>query len=82
MRLLKTHLHTSDDLATEPGKREEKQLKETQTLQQGKPPIKNLSRTAGVAGGGGGRKGSTANEPQKRHYGKASLSRQEGEHRR
>ena len=66
MRLLKTHLHTSDDLATEPGKREEKQLKETQTLQQGKPPIKNLSRTAGVAGGGGG---------QKRLYGKRATEK-------
>ena len=33
------------------GKREEKQLKETQALQQGKPPTKNLPRTAGVAGG-------------------------------
>ena len=52
MRLLKTHSHTSNGLAMEPGKREEKQLKETQTLQQGKRPIKNLSRTAGVAGGG------------------------------
>ena len=59
MRPLKTHSHTSNGLAMEPGKREEKQLKETQTLQQGKPPIKNLSRTAGVAGGGD-RKGSTA----------------------
>ena len=36
MRLLKTHSHTSNDLAMEPGTREEKQLKETQTLQQGK----------------------------------------------
>ena len=52
MRLLKTHPHTSNGLAMEPGKREEKQLNETQTLQQGKSPIKNLSRTAGVAGGG------------------------------
>ena len=43
---------TSNGLAMKPGKREEKQLNETQTLQQGKPPIKNLSRTAGVAGGG------------------------------
>ena len=52
MRLLKTHSHTSNGLAMEPGKREEKQLRETQTLQQGKPPFENLSRTAGVAGGG------------------------------
>ena len=52
MRLLKTHFRTSNGLDIKLGKREEKQLKETQTLQQGKPPIKNLSRTAGVAGGG------------------------------
>ena len=56
-----------------PGKREEKQLKETKTVQQGKPPIKYLPRTAGVAGGGGG---------QKRLYGKANPRRSEGEHRR
>ena len=36
MRLLKTHSHTSNRLAMEPGTREEKQLKETQTLPQGK----------------------------------------------
>ena len=36
MRLLKTHSHISNRLAMEPGTREEKQLKETQTLQQGK----------------------------------------------
>ena len=52
MRLLKTHFHTSSGLAMEPGKREEQQLKGTQTLQQGKPPIKNLSRTAVWRGGG------------------------------
>ena len=51
MRLLKTHSHASSGLAMEPGKREEKQLKETQASQQGEPPIKNLPRTAGVAGG-------------------------------
>ena len=51
MRLLRTRSHTSNGLAMEPGKREEKQLKGTQTLQKGKPPIKNLPRTAGVAGG-------------------------------
>ena len=33
MRLLKTHSHTSNDLTMKPGKRGEKQLKETQTLQ-------------------------------------------------
>ena len=38
MRLLKTHSHTSNGngLALEPGTREEKQFKETQTVQQGK----------------------------------------------
>ena len=45
-----------------PGKREEKQLKETKTVQQGKPPIKYLPRTAGVAGGGEDRKGSMARQ--------------------
>ena len=82
MRLLKTHSHTSNGLAMEPGKREEKQLRETQTLQLGKPPIKNMSRTAGVAGGGGSRKGSAAKKPQKRPYDKANLCRKEGGHRR
>ena len=56
MRLLKTHSHTSNGFDMEPGKHEERQLKETQTLQQGKTPIKKLSRTAGVAGGGQGQK--------------------------
>ena len=68
MRLFKTHSHTSNGLTTEPGTREEKQLKETQTLSQGKPPLKNLAAyRAGVAGGGG-RKGFTANKLKKRHY--------------
>ena len=57
MWLINTHSHTSNGLAMEPGKREGKQLKETQTLQQGKPPIKNLPRTAGGVAGGG-KKGS------------------------
>ena len=52
MRLLKTHSHTSNGLAMEPGTREEKQLKKTQILQLGKPPLENLPYTAGVAGGG------------------------------
>ena len=64
MRLLKTHSHTSNGLAMEPGKREEKQLKKTQTLQKRKPPLKNLPRTAGVAGGG-----------QKRLYGKPTTEK-------
>ena len=36
MRLLKTLYHTSTSLAMEPGTREGNQIKETQTLQQGK----------------------------------------------
>ena len=80
MRRDKTHSDTFNDLAMEPRKREQKQLKETQTLQKGRPPIQNLPRTAGVAGGG--RKSSTANKPQKRQYGKANSHRNEGEHRR
>ena len=51
MWLLNTHSHTSNGLVIEPGTREEKQLKETQTLQQGNPTIKTLPRTAAVAGG-------------------------------
>ena len=77
MRILKTHSRTSNGLALEPGTREEKQLKETQTLQQGKshpskpcrvPPVwrggaeKALEPAAYRRCGGGGRKGSTANQ--------------------
>ena len=98
MRLLKTYSHTSTRLAMEPRTREEKQLKETQILQQGKshpsktcrvPPVwrgggqkrlSNLPHVAGVAGGG--RKGSTANQPEKRYYGETSPRRYGGEHRR
>ena len=81
MRLFKTHSHTSNVLAMKPGERGENQLKETQILQQGKPPIENLPRTAGVAGRGG----------QKRLYGKQTTEKalcqgkpslNEGEHRR
>ena len=36
MRVLKPHSHTSNGLAIEPGTREEKQLREMQTLQRGK----------------------------------------------
>ena len=77
MRLLKTHSHTSNGLARDPGKREEKQLKETQILQQGRLPINNLSRTPGVAGRAG-RTGSTANKPPIRYYGKAYLVERKG----
>ena len=60
MRLLKTHSHTSNDLTLEPGTREEKQLKETQTLQQGKSHPSKTCRVPPVCrcGEGGGRKGS------------------------
>ena len=52
MRLLKTHSHTSSGLAMEPGIRKEKQLKETQTLQQGKshPSKRAAYRRCGRAG--------------------------------
>ena len=82
MRLLKTHSHTSSNrLAMEPGTREEKQLKETQTLQQGKRhPSNTLPRAAGVAGWG--RKGSRTcrmspvwRGGQERLYGKPTTDR-------
>ena len=97
MRLLKTHSHTSNRLAMEPGTPEENQSKETQTLQQSKrhpskpcrvPPVwrggaaKALEHAACRRCGGGGRKGSTANQPQKRYYGESSPRRYGGEYRR
>ena len=98
MRILKTHSHTSNGLAMEPGTREENESKETQTVQQGKshpsktcrvPPVwrgggaeKALEPAAYRRCGGGGRKGSTANQSQKRYYGEASPRRYGGEHRR
>ena len=57
MRLLKTHSHTSNGLAMEPGTREEKQLKETQTLQQSKSYPSKTCRVPPMWRGGG-RKGS------------------------
>ena len=57
MRLLKTHSHTFNGLAMEPVPREEKQLKETQTRQQGKRDPPKTCRTPPVWRGGG-RKGS------------------------
>ena len=56
MRLLKTHSHTSNGLAMELRTREEKKLKETQTLQQGKVTHQKTDANAGSAGGGGGQK--------------------------
>ena len=97
MRLLKTHTHTSNRLAMEPGTQEKKQLKETQTLQQGKshpsktcrvPPVwrggteKAREPVACRWCGGGGRKGSTANQPPKGYYGEASFRRYGGGDRR
>ena len=54
MQFLKTHSHTSNGLAMEPGTREEKQLVEENAdpATRQNPPIKNLPRTAGVAGEG------------------------------
>ena len=52
MRLLKTHSHTSNGLAMEPGTREEKQLKETQTLQQGESHPSKTCRVPPVWRGG------------------------------
>ena len=56
MRLLKTHSDTSNGLAMEPGTREEKQLKETQTLQQGKSHPSKTCRVPPVWRGGGQRR--------------------------
>ena len=67
MRLLKTHTHTSNGLAMEPGKREEKQLvegKADSTTRQ--TSIKNLSRVSPVRRGVGG---------QKRLYGKQTTEK-------
>ena len=52
MRLLTTHSHTSNCLAMKPGTREEKQLKETQTLQQGKSHPSKTCRVPPVWRGG------------------------------
>ena len=52
MRFLKTHFHTSNGLAMEPGKRNEKQLKETQTLQQDKSHQSKTCRVPPVRRGG------------------------------
>ena len=56
MRLLKTHSDTSNRLAMEPGTREEKQLKQTQTLQQGKSHPSKTCRVPPVWRGGGAEK--------------------------
>ena len=97
MRLFKTHSHASSGLAMEPGTREEKLLKETQTLQQDKShPSKTAAyRRYGGGGaekdlepaayrqrGGGGRRGPTSNQPQKRLHGEASPRRYGVKHKR
>ena len=56
MRLLKTHSHTSKGLAVEPGTSEDKQLKETQTLQQGKSHPSKTCRVLPVWRGRGAEK--------------------------
>ena len=56
MRLLKTHSHASNGLALEPGTREEKQLKETQTLQKGNSHPSKTCRVPPVWRGGGAEK--------------------------
>ena len=52
MRLLKNHSHVSNGLAMEPGTHEEKQLKETWTLQQGKSHPSTTCRVPPVLRGG------------------------------
>ena len=78
MGFLKTHSHTSNGLAMEPGTRKEKQLKETQTLQQGKSHSSKTRRIPPV----GRQKRLYDKRPQKRHYDKANFCQKKGEHRR
>ena len=82
MRLLKTHSHLSKGLAMEQGTRKENQLKETQTLQQGKPPLKTLPRSAGVVGGVRRKRLYGKTNHRKRHYARANHRRNEEKHRR
>ena len=56
MQLLKTHSHTSNVLAMEPGKREEKQLKETQTLKTRQTTHQKPVAYRRCVGGAGGQK--------------------------
>ena len=64
MRLLKTHSRTSNGLAMKPGTREEKQLKKTQTLQQGKSRPSKPAAYRRCSGGG-----------QERLYGKPTTEK-------
>ena len=52
LQLPKTHSHTSNGLAMELGTRKEKQLKEAQTLQQGKSHPSKTCRVPSVWRGG------------------------------
>ena len=56
MRLLKTHSHTSNGLAMEPGTREQKQFKETHALQRGKSHPSTTCRVPPVWRGRGAEK--------------------------
>ena len=78
MRLLKTHSHTStsNGLAMEPGAREEKQLKETQTLQQGKSHPSKPAAYRGCSGGGGRKGSKTCRIPPVRRGGAGKAPRQ------
>ena len=68
-------------LAMEPGKREDEQLKGTQTLESGKLPIENLPRTADVTGGGETERHHGKTNHRRRHYGKENRRRTPPAHR-
>ena len=55
MRLFKTHSHTSNRLAMEPGTREEKKVNKTKILQQGKSHPSKPCRVPPVFVGGAGK---------------------------
>ena len=61
MRLLKTHFHTSERPGYEARRNAKKSNKETQTLQEGEPPVKTC-RVPPVWRGGRGEKGATARQ--------------------
>ena len=82
MRLLKTHSHTSNRLAMEPGTLEEKQLKETQTLQQGKGHPSKTCRVPPVWRRGAGKALRQTNHRKGTMARRALPSRYGGEHRR
>ena len=61
MRLLKTHFHTSERPGYEARRNAKKSNKETQTLQEGEPPVKTC-RVPPVWRGGRGEKGAMARQ--------------------